>query len=281
MPTSADPRPISVNFHLFKPCNLRCRFCFATFRAVRGRLPFDDARRLLDELALAGTEKVTFVGGEPTLHPEIGPLVSHAHAIGLTTCLVTNGARLDRLLDQQPDTIDWVGLSVDSADESIQAALGRGDGGHVAASLGLADRCRTLGIRLKLNSVITALNHHEDVSTFVRRFAPERWKVFQVLALDGQNDGDVEELLITGAQFAGYVARHAHLAAEGLAPIVEDNDAMTGSYVMVDPVGRFIGNSTGRHVYSEPILQVGVRAALRQVEWSEAKFEARGGSYSW
>jgi radical S-adenosyl methionine domain-containing protein 2 len=282
MPTPVhDSRPVSVNFHLFKPCNLRCRFCFATFRDVRGRLPVGQARLLLEQLALEGTEKVTFVGGEPTLHPEVGQLVRHAHEIGLTTCLVTNGARLDALLDRQPDTIDWVGLSVDSPDEAIQSALGRGDGTHVAGSLRLADRCRELGIRLKLNSVVTALNHLEDASACVRRFAPERWKVFQVLALEGQNDGSVEDLLISDSQFAGYVARHGHLAAEGLAPIVEDNDAMTSSYVMVDPLGRFIGNSTGRHVYSEPILRVGVSAALRQVDWSAAKFDERGGNYDW
>lgn len=31
-------RPVSVNFHLYKPCNYRCRFCFATFRDVDGHL---------------------------------------------------------------------------------------------------------------------------------------------------------------------------------------------------------------------------------------------------
>ena len=282
LPTAArDARPVSVNFHLFKPCNLRCRFCFATFPGVRGRLPTPDARRLIDLLGASGTEKITFVGGEPTLHPDIGELLAHAHGRGLVTCLVTNGARLDRLLDRQPETIDWVGLSVDSADEQTQAALGRGTGGHVADSLRLADRCRDLGMRLKLNSVVTALNADEDMSAFVRRFAPERWKVFQVLALGGQNDGSVEDLLISDRQFAAFVTRHAELDREGLAPIVEDNDAMRGSYVMVDPLGRFIGNSTGRHVYSAPILEVGVGRALAQVDWSRDKFEQRGGSYDW
>lgn len=274
-------RPVAVNFHLFKPCNLRCRFCFATFRGLRGRLETDDARRLIDALRAAGTEKLTFVGGEPTLHPDIGDLVAYAHEVGLVTCLVTNGARLARLLEEQAATIDWVGLSVDSANEDVQARLGRGKGGHVAKSLAHADRCRELGIRLKLNSVITSLNHREDMSAFVRRFRPERWKVFQVLAMEGQNDGSVEDLLIDDSAFVRFVARHAHLASEGLAPVVEDNDAMKGSYVMVDPLGRFIGNSTGRHRYSRPILDVGVDAALSEVAWSEERFEARGGRYDW
>jgi len=276
-----DSRPVAVNFHLFKPCNLRCRFCFATFRDLRGRLATAKAIVLIDRLVAAGTEKLTFVGGEPTLHPDIGELVAHAHGRGLVTCIVTNGARLDALLDCQSGTIDWVGLSVDSASEETQSALGRGDGSHVANSLRLAERCRALGVRLKLNTVVTSLNHNEDMAAFVRRFQPERWKVFQVLPMAGQNDGSVEDLLISEEEFAHFVARHEQLVSKGLGPVVEDNDAMRGSYVMVDPLGRFIGNSTGTHVYSRPILDVGVAAALAEVDWSREKFDGRGGTYDW
>ena len=119
------------------------------------------------------------------------------------------------------------------------------------------------------------------MSGLVRRMRPERWKVFQVFPITGQNDGKVEELLISREQFQAFVQRHAHLRDEGLAPVVEDNDAMRGSYVMVDPLGRFFGNATGRHVYGEPILEVGVEAALAEVGFEPAKFEARGGRYAW
>ena len=78
-----------------------------------------------------------------------------------------------------------------------------------------------------------------------------------------------------------FVARHAGLAGDGLAPIVEDNDAMTASYVMIDPRGRFYGNHEGRHRVSAPILEVGVLAALAQVGFSPQKFEGRGGRYAW
>src|SRR5690606_36707286 len=161
-----------------------------------------------------------------------------------------NGARLDRLLDDHAGDIDWIGISVDSADERTQAELGRGRGGHVERSRIHAARIQTLGIRLKLNTVVAALNWHEDMRTFVRELRPTRWKVFQVLAIDGQNDGDVERLLITRDQFQAFVERHAELATEGLAPVPEDNDAMTDSYAMIDPLGRFYGNHRGRYVYS-------------------------------
>ncbi len=275
------PVLIAANFHLLKPCDSRCRFCFATFRDVDGRLDAADAERVINTLRDAGVVKLTFVGGEPTLHPDLGRLIRHAKACGMVTCVVTNGFRLDHLLDSHADVLDWVGLSVDSGDEAVQAELGRGHGDHVVRALRLADRCRTLGIRVKLNTVVTSRTVDEDMRGLVRRIAPERWKVFQVLPIGGQNDGTIGDLLVTDQAFRAFVDRHTELWAEGLAPVVENNDAMRGSYVMVDPLGRFFGNSTGRLIYSAPILDVGVAAALAEVAFEPAKFDARGGSYAW
>lgn len=40
-PPSVDrsPIPIALNYHLYKPCNYRCRFCFAAYRDTEGHLP--------------------------------------------------------------------------------------------------------------------------------------------------------------------------------------------------------------------------------------------------
>ncbi len=273
--------PVAINYHLYKPCNLRCRFCFATFRDVRGQLSLVDARRLIERLREAGAEKLNFAGGEPTLHPHIGELVRYAKALGFVTSIVTNGARLEQLLEVAGGALDWVALSVDSADEETQRLLGRGKGTHVEQALRLADRCRELGVGLKLNTVVTALNWREDMSDFVRRFAPGRWKVFQVLRVVGQNDGVVEPLLITEGQFESFVARHSRLGSDGFAPVPEDNDAMTDSYAMIDPLGRFFGNSGGVQSYSRPILEVGVADALVEIGFDDDKFDARGGLWDW
>lgn len=194
--TSQDTTLVAVNFHLYKPCNYRCRFCFATFRDLRGQLSLEHALTLLRLLREAGCEKLNFAGGEPTLHPHIGPLLAESRRLGLVTSIISNGARLTQLLAAHATDLDWVGLSVDSADEAVQAALGRGTGGHVARSLAHAREIRARGLRLKLNTVVTALNWREDMSEFVRQVQPERWKVFQVFPIGGQNDDAVDDLLI-------------------------------------------------------------------------------------
>ncbi|MCO4761612.1 MAG: viperin family antiviral radical SAM protein [Myxococcales bacterium] len=281
MSQPAALKPIAVNFHLWPKCNLKCTFCYATFPNARNTISTAASMKILDDLQAAGTEKITFVGGEPTLHPGLPELVVHAAKLGMTTCIVTNGAKLPAVLDAAGSAVHWVGLSVDSARESVQAQLGRGHGDHVRRSLALAEDIRRRGIRLKLNSVVTALNWQEDLSRLVRQIRPERWKAFEVLSIEGENADRVQPLRITTAQFQAFVSRHAHLAAEGLGLIAEDNDAMTNSYVMIDPQGRFFSNADGSYTTSEPIAEVGVANALAQVGWQRDKFVARGGLYNW
>lgn len=285
MPIQAGPLRahglISVNFHINRTCDARCTFCFAQFDEVDGQLSLEGALAVIDRLREAGAEKITFVGGEPTLHPHLGVMLRHAHGLGFTTCVVSNGSRVAALLDTHADVLHWLGLSVDSAVEAVETRLGRGRGQHVARAIALADRARSLGIRLKLNTVVNSLNWEEDMSALVRRMRPDRWKVFQVLPVLGQNDGAVEPLLVSDEQFGAFCDRHSHLSAEGLAPVVEDNDAMRGSYVMVDPLGRLFSNATGEHRYSEPLLEVGIEQALGQVLVSAERFVERGGLYPW
>ncbi len=271
----------SVNFHIIRSCDSRCGFCFATFGDVRGRLERRDALRLISLLRANGGEKITFAGGEPTLHPDLETYVRHAKEVGFVTGVVTNRSRLLPLLARGADVLDWVGLSIDSGSESVQVALGRGHGEHVARTTALADRCREVGVQLKVNTVVTSLTWLEDMSALLHRLAPERWKVFQVLRVEGQNDGRVESLLISRDQFWSFVERHQRLAGEGLAPVPEDNDAMTDSYVMVDPLGRFYGDTGGRHRVGPPILDAGVHVALAAVGFRHEKLVARGGLYDW
>lgn len=277
------PVPLNVSWHLWPDCNLECTYCYATFRDIPRTLSADEAIRVLDLFHAAGTEKVTFVGGEPMLCPHLDELIAHAKKIGLVTMLVTNGTRLvgERLRRIVP-LLDWVSLSIDASTPELMAAMGRGN----AAFWKHCVRCwKELAefphLRLKINTVVTRQNLHDDMRPLIRELAPARWKVFQVLPVRGQNDGKVEPLLITPDEFAGYIARHRVLDAEGLGPVAEDNRALTGTYLMLDALGRLFSNKTGEHVYTDSVLDVGVWRAIEQVGWDVDGFLERGGIYSW
>jgi len=277
------PIPLNVSWHLWPDCNFHCGYCYATFRDIPGTLTEEKAIEVLDRLRDAGTEKVTFVGGEPTLCPHLIPLVKHAKEIGLWTMLVTNGSRLaGAYRDAIVPHLDWVSLSIDASDPAINSKMGRGNVRFLEFSV----RCweelaRYPHLRLKINTVVTRDNLEDDMRPLIRRLQPKRWKVFQVLPVRGQNDGVVDPLLISKEEFDAYVARHRELDAEGIGPIAEDNRDLTGTYLMLDALGRFFHNRTGEHVYTESLLDVGVWEAVRQVGWDVEGFLARNGIYDW
>ena len=279
----------SVNFHLWQPCNMRCRFCFATFQDVKrerlpkGHLPRQEAIQVVEALCKAGFSKITFVGGEPTLCPWLADLIEIAKKHSLTTMLVTNGSRLTpEFLQQVKPWLDWVCVSIDSLNPETNKAAGRVllnskpfDEPHYLA---LSEMIKQMGFGFKINTVVHKMNYQDNLSCFIKRVSPDRWKVFRVLPVEGQNSGLMNELLLSDAEFQQYLSVNRRA---GYQPVVEDNDDMRGSYAMVDPAGRFFDSSLGYHRYSKPILESGVEAAYNQVGIREDKFNSRGGYYDW
>lgn len=279
----------TVNYHLWKQCNMSCGFCFATFAdhplaSAAQNLGRDDAIRLVASVCEYGFRKVNFAGGEPTLCKWLPDLIRRAKSHGVVTSMVTNGSRIDGAwLDNLNGNLDMVALSIDSTDPVTQRTIGRVVNGKPPMTAdeyrGIADEIKRRDIRLKVNTVVNSANHDEDLREFILSLGPERWKIFQALPVQGQNDERIAELAVSDGQFYEYVERNRAVEERGIKVVPEHNELMTGSYVMVDPLGRFFDNTKGKHTYSKPILEVGVGGALRAVEIYPERFDERGGRY--
>lgn len=276
---SVRPEMLTVNFHLTVRCNYECRYCFATFTDITSEIAPPLLLSIPALLAGAGFGNITFSGGEPTLHPHLAALIRQAHAGGLNTTIITNGTGVtSEFLRAVNGTLDWMGITIDSAKEETLRRIGRGRGRGLEVALGAVDRARAAGLGIKMNSVVTTLNIDEDLSSLVMSVRPERWKVFQALPVAGQNDG-ADALWVTATQYRAFIERHRHLAQFGFAPVAEENDDMRGSYVMLAPDGRFFQNTTGAHVYSQSIFEIGVLPALAEVGFNLDKYIRRGGNW--
>lgn len=139
-----------------------------------------------------------------------------------------------------------------------------------------------LGIKFKINTVVNRYNHLEDLNEEIARLDPVRWKVFQVLELKGENDGDqtkrnVKPFLITDEEFKAFTDRHTKQKCL----VIEDNSQMRDSYLLLDEEMRFLDCSSGGKIPSKSILDVGVASAIEHSGFDKEMFKSRGGVYDW
>lgn len=275
----------TVSYHLWKPCNMRCHFCYATFDDIpkdvlpKGHQTKEESMKMIEELAAHGVKKITFAGGEPMLCPWILDLIIHAKQQGVVTSIITNGSMLTKeWIYKAAPWLDWLGVSIDTLSPLTMGMSGRHVSGNIVNPFNivkLLDLARNEDIKIKVNTVVHSYNHLEYLGDFLDAVKPDRWKVFQVLKVDGQNDG-AENLYITKEQFDSFIDLHKHFN-----PVPEDNEVMRSSYMLISPAGEFFDNVTGKHIYSDPIAKVGIEEAFGQLNMSKDNFLKRGGIYNW
>ncbi len=270
-----------VNYHLWKTCNFKCKFCFGTFNDIKqNNLKVKDAKLMLQKVIDFGFEKITFSGGEPTLCDYLPELLRLAKKGGMTTSIVTNGSLLnEQWLKSVQKYLDWIAISIDSVNLETNIKSGRFNKNDILSKnkyIELIKLIKELGFKLKINTVVSKYNKDEDLNEFINLVKPERWKIFQALPIQNQNDKYLNDYIVTHKEFAEYLERHSKITH-----IKESNYDMKGSYVMIDSLGRFFENTKGIHQYSSKINVVGVEKALSELNFSFKKFINREGLYKW
>jgi MoaA/NifB/PqqE/SkfB family radical SAM enzyme len=123
----------SVDVYVTSQCNRRCTYCFlpSDFFASRVRMSVEAFSDVVAWCIRYSVDEITFLGGEPSLHPSFVEMVSVASSQGLDVRVVTNGARqFQRLMESGligPQNLSRVAVSLDTLDETVQDAFrGRG-----------------------------------------------------------------------------------------------------------------------------------------------------------
>lgn len=292
-----------VNWHLTEACNYSCRYCYSRWEnQCRQKELFhgeSSARKLLRELYRFFSPnnldnplhsklkwrnlRLSLAGGEPLILPrKTLNIASEANALGVKVSLITNASQLSQTeLEPLFGCLSVLGISMDSVNAATCRQIGRVNQAGRILSLddlvAIAEKVRSAnpGISLKINTVVNRHNCHDDLTKAIEHLKPNKWKVLKVLPVVNS------ELAVSEHEFQLFVERHRHL---GSVMSVENNSAMTESYLMIDPLGRFFQNNreikTGdSYTYSLPILQCGADAAFQQIGFDPDKFAARYSSF--
>ncbi len=125
--SAPDQAPLSINLDVTTACNYRCDHC-VDFDILNTGVKYDHDKLLssLTEMAKRGLRSVIIIGGgEPTVYPGFVEVVRHLKKDGVKIGVVTNGSRLDRILEiadvLEPE--DWVRLSLDSGSNDTFARM--------------------------------------------------------------------------------------------------------------------------------------------------------------
>ncbi|MEI7058292.1 viperin family antiviral radical SAM protein [Nocardioides sp. CCNWLW239] len=296
-----------VNLHVTERCNYRCTYCFGQWgllaeskaetsvwadTAEAFRIMRDLADTFRRERGEDSSIRFNFVGGEPALLPNIADLVGHARTTLKTrVSYVTNGLMLRRFdAAWTAENIDIVGISVDSPLRDTNRQIGRVTRSGTVFDLteagirvdAIREAAGRLGVsrpEIKVNTVVSDLNCRENFDAVLAAVRPDRWKLLKMLPVYSAKTA------ISDEEFRGFAKRHRkfvrkHAGFKGVLITTEDNDEMTGSYAMVDPLARFFWYDEvpeSGYRYSKPmtVVSAGEAWAVAGLYWDEQKFGAR------
>jgi radical SAM protein with 4Fe4S-binding SPASM domain len=121
----------NVYLYITESCQLRCGHCYMGERLERGIfMPKDKVFKTLVLWRKMGGDKLSILGGEPTLHPDFIDICRYSKKLGYGKVILnTNGLAKSRIVlkDMSPDEFSYVQISLDGGSpETHDIVRGKG-----------------------------------------------------------------------------------------------------------------------------------------------------------
>lgn len=145
-------------------CNLECVHCYTSSspRSPHGRVPAATWHDLLAQAAELEVETVCFIGGEPTLNPELPALLDHASRLGLQAEVFTNLTRIsEELWDCFVRNAVGLATSIYAVDPAEHDRVTTRRGSHHRTMRNVA-RARELGLTVRAGVVEVSMSQEVD-----------------------------------------------------------------------------------------------------------------------
>jgi MoaA/NifB/PqqE/SkfB family radical SAM enzyme len=190
----------NIFFHILTKCNLKCRHCYIN--------PEEHGEKTLSKEEINSWLKffvnknkeanVIFLGGEPTLHPDLAYSVKQAKKMGYNSVTIdTNGYLFHNILDKiSPQDVDFISFSLDGASPETNDPI-RGKGVFDACTKGLK-QAADKGFATSLIYTVSSENIHEleNMYDLVKDLKISRFFI-QVIGIRGSADKKGEKLQLT------------------------------------------------------------------------------------
>ena len=153
----------NIFFHILTRCNLKCSHCYINPKQHgKNTLPLSVIVAWLKAFARESSSKnLIFLGGEPTLHPDLPAAVKYARKLGFGSITIdTNGYLFhDILFKVKPDEVDYFSFSLDGATPDTNDRI-RGQGTFDSCISGIR-KAKSMGFTTSLIFTASSANMHE------------------------------------------------------------------------------------------------------------------------
>ena len=208
----------NVFFHILTRCNLRCRHCYIN-PAQHGKntLPANTVRAWLKELLHKDRESnLIFIGGEPTLHPDLDLLIKAARKMGYASITVdTNGFFFNRILEKVgPEEVDYFSVGLDGSCKEVNDSI-RGKGSYDKCVAGIQEALDR-GFKVSLIYTVSQLNIGDlkHMPTLLKTLGIDRFFI-QVIGIRGRSAQEQShKLQLTRKEWTTVVPKVAAQASE-------------------------------------------------------------------
>jgi MoaA/NifB/PqqE/SkfB family radical SAM enzyme len=180
----------NVFFHILTHCNLKCRHCYINKKQHgENNLPLNTIQAWLEIFASKNKEaNVIFLGGEPTLHPDLPGAVNKARSLGYSSITIdTNGYLFHDILSRvSPDVIDYFSFSLDGATRKTNDMI-RGKGSFDTCIQGI-NSVVLKGFNTSLIYTVSTINIHEldKIAPLLKDLKIDRFFI-QVIGIRGKS----------------------------------------------------------------------------------------------
>jgi len=157
--------PLFAVWNFTNLCNLNCRHCYqdSGHRALPNELSLTEKLDLVDQMAAEYVPMIAFAGGEPTLSPDLLPVLRRCQRYGMHTTIASNGTTLtaDRVAEIVEAGVRYIEVSLDSVDPDRHDAF-RGHRGMWRRSVaGMRNVVAQEGVRLGIAMCVHRSNVDE------------------------------------------------------------------------------------------------------------------------
>lgn len=271
----------NVFFHILTQCNLHCRHCYINPREHgTQRLSLETMTAWLTTMARrAPGANLVFLGGEPTLHPDLAAAVHAAAKLAYGSITIdTNGYLFHDILDHiTPEQVNYISFSLDGAGPETNDPI-RGQGCFAACTAGIR-HAKAKGFRTSLIYTVSQMNLDDlqRMPLLLDELGIDRFFI-QVIGLRGQSAAEPEDkaqqLQVSRKQWLEKVIPVAHRVARDSGIVVSYPKVFLEPDAPFECAGRVADNyfifPNGR-VYRCPLCE---DYPLHSLQWVGDRLEA-------